>query len=865
MIQSDAVAPPLGPREIEVAKSGMKGDRRPPLADYRAKRDPERTPEPFGGPRVSDGRLFVIQKHAARRLHYDFRLEMDGVLKSWAVPRGPSVRPEEKRLAVHVEDHPVEYADFEGIIPEGNYGAGPVIVWDRGWYHLVKPDDPLEQLARGTLEFELYGIKLRGRWTLARMSGKEKEWLLLKKADAFVQDEELTERRQESVLSGLTVEELGDSSARLAALRSRLERLNTPRGEVSPHRWSLMLASLAPEPFSGKEWFFELKYDGVRILASRKGGTVELLGRSGQVVTARYPEVTRALGMLPVEQFLLDGEIVALDENGRPSFQRLQVRMHLTQPHDVERARARVPVTGIFFDCLAVDGRDLRRLPLRERKECLRLFLPSRGVIHYGEHILEYGEAFFEAVCAERLEGIVAKRVESRYVRGRSRDWLKIKCQRRQEFVIGGYTDPQGSRDYFGALLLGLYDNGNLVYVSRVGTGFDKKTLGMIWDRLEPLHRPTSPFQIGTPTGPGHHWVEPQLVCEVRFTEWTQDRGIRHPAFLGLRDDKRPEECRREPEIRIDLPAAPMVEPAQPQAKLTNLEKVFWPEEGYTKADLVAYYEAVAPFLLPYLTDRPLVLTRYPDGIAGKSFFQKDAPDFVPDWVRTERIYSKDAEREIDYFIVNDLETLRYVANMASIPLHLWASRLGALDRPDWLVLDLDPKGAPFTDVVKVARALYRILEELELPTFVKTSGATGLHILIPLGARYSHEEARTFARLLAMLGVGAEPEISTLARPIKVREGRVYIDFGQNGHGRTIVAPFSVRPLSGAPVSCPLRWEEVTARLDPKRFTIKTGPPRFEKLGDPMAPVLRGSINMRDVLARIERRLGAKGSRRPK
>ncbi len=837
---------------------------RPKLDQYRARRDPERTPEPFGGGRVAGSHLFVIQKHAARRLHYDLRLEMDGVLKSWAVPKGPSVRPQEKRLAVQVEDHPIEYAEFEGVIPADNYGAGPVIVWDQGWYRLVNDEDPVAQLARGKLEFELYGLKLRGRWILARMSGKEKEWLLLKKTDVFAAEEEATERYPESVLSGLTIEELRGGAAKLALLREELDGLKAPRGEVSPQNQALMLASPEARPFSAKGWLFEIKYDGVRVLAFRDGDAVELYGRNGRLVTARYPEVAHALRLLPVERFLLDGEIVASDESGRPSFQRLQARMHLTNPVDVEQARATVPVTGVFFDCLSLDGRDLRRLPLLERKGCLGLLLPLRGVIRYGEHVLEHGEAFFEAASEQRLEGIVAKRTESRYAGGRSREWLKIKCQLRQEFVIGGYTDPQGSRGYFGALHVGLYEGNRLTYVSKVGTGFDEDTLKLVCERLQPLTRPTSPFDVGSPAGRGHHWLEPRLVCEVRFTEWTRDGGVRHPAFLGLRDDKRPEECRRErpPEIRA-APAASRPQDRRAEVKITNPKKVFWPDEGYTKADLVAYYEAVAPLLLPYLRDRPLVLTRYPDGITGKSFFQKDAPDFVPDWVRTQRIYSKDAEREIDYFIVNDLDMLRYVVNLGTIPLHLWSSRLGSLDRPDWLILDLDPKGAPFTDVVKVARALRRVLDALELPSYVKTSGATGLHVLVPLGAGYSHDEARTFARLLALLVVEKEPRLATIARPVQARGGKVYIDFGQNGHGRTIVAPFSVRPLSGAPVSCPLRWEEVTARLDPKRFTIQTAPARFEKLGDPMAPVLEGTIDMAVALARVEDKLGAGEARR--
>src|SRR4030095_8563417 len=470
-----------------------------------------------------------------------------------------------------------------------------------------------------------------------------------------------------------------------------------------------------------------------------------------------------------------------------------------------------------------------------------------------------------------RLEGIVAKRASSAYTGGRSPDWIKVKCQRRGEFVIGGYTDPQGARGYFGALHIGLYDGTRLVYVSKVGTGFDHERLKSLWEKLQPLARATPPFDGGAiPTGRGHHWVEPRLVCEVRFSDWTNDGGIRHPTFLRLRSDTRPEDCRREeslPLSRDDAPeeiAAPAV-PASPaggesvakEGKLTNLKKLCGPAEGYTKGDLVAYYERVAPLLLPYLRDRPLVLTRYPDGITGKSFYQKDAPEFAPAWVRTERVYSKDAEREIDYFVVDDVESLRYVANSGAIPLHLWASRMGSLERPDWLVLDLDPKGAPFTDVVKVARALPRILDDLELPSYPKTSGATGLHILIPLGARYVDDEVRTFARLLRVLRVEAEPEISTVARPLRARRGKVYIDFGQNGHGQTIVAPFSLRPLPGAPASCPLLWSEVTARLDPARFTMATVPKRFEGMADPLLPVLGGGIDMAATLARMAKRFG--------
>ena len=850
------------------------GERPPPLEAYRKKRDPDRTPEPFGGRLPAGGRLFVVQKHAARRLHYDLRLEMDGVLKSWAVPKGPSGHAEEKRLAVHVEDHPIEYGDFEGVIPAGNYGAGSVIVWDYGWYRSTKPTDPLEQLARGKLEVEIFGYKMRGRWTLARMSGKDRDWLLLKKADGAAlppDGVELIERYPQSVVSGLTVEEMADRPARLAAVRARLEALGAPRGEVAARAQLFTLATLAERPFSDPAWLYEIKYDGVRVLADRRGDRVTLYGRSGQDTTSRYPEVVRALRALPIDRFVIDGEIVALDDAGRPSFQRLQPRMALTDPRDIELAARRQPAVGVFFDCLGLDDRDLRRRPLVERKECLRLLVPPLGPVRYGDHVAGEGRAFFEAASAQRLEGIVAKKARSVYSGGRTRDWIKIKCQKRQEFVVGGYTDPQGARGHFGALHLGLYDGPagarRLVYVSKVGTGFDQAGLAAIWARLRPLDRATPPFEAGAvPTGRGHHWVEPRLVCEVRFTDWTEDGGLRHPTFLGLRDDRKPEDCRRETAEPVDSgpTGGPEAEPAPapvaapdpgPRLKPTNLGKVFWPAEGYTKADLIEYYERIAPWMLPYLRDRPLVLTRFPDGIAGKSFYQKDAPEFAPAWVRTERIYSRDTERDIAYLVVDDVEMLRYVANSAAIPIHCWASRVPSLERPDWLVLDLDPKGAPFTDVVRVALALRRILDDLALPSYVKTSGATGLHILLPLGARYTYEQARTFARLLAVLGVEAEPEISTVARPLRDRGGKVYIDFGQNGHGQTIVAPFSLRPLAGAPASCPLEWREVTARLDPARFNLKTIAARFEKIADPLAPILGEGIDMAAAIERIQAR----------
>jgi bifunctional non-homologous end joining protein LigD len=913
----------------EALPAVKKPEPHPNLEDYRRKRDPARTPEPFGPdgdgagdrargaawrvpfPDTLPGPQFVVQKHWATSMHYDLRLALDGTLRSWAVPKGPSTHVEEKRLAVHVEDHPLEYADFEGVIPAGNYGAGSVIVWDRGWYGSFKPEPLSEQYERGKLELELHGFKLRGRWTLVRMGGRGKggkEWLLLKKADGAATEDEMVDRYPESVISGLSVEEMKDARGAVAALRDRVEALGAPRREL-PREVPFTLATLAEHAPQGAEWSFEIKYDGVRVLARRDGERVALYGRSGEDITARYPEIAAGIAGLAVPRFALDGEIVAEDERGRPSFQRLQARMHLKGARNVLAALKSVPARGMFFDILSLEGHDLRDLPLADRQELLARVLPPIGPVQRVGHVIEHGPAFYDAASELGLEGIVAKRRNGRYEGRRSAGWLKIKCQKRQEFVIGGMSPGQGGRAGFGALHVGVYEGDRLVYVTKVGTGFDDATLASVARALEPLRRDTSPFQVRSPAARGHVWCEPRLVCEVRFTEWTRDGGLRHPTFLGLRADVRPEDCRREappaetvdedgeesgnpiavagadPDraaprsaksraprargaastpARVAAAPAPAPAPAPPRVPLTNLRKVFWPD-GTTKGDLIAYYDAVAPLMLRYLRDRPAVLTRYPDGIDGKSFFQKDAPVYVPDWVRTEVIAGDEGSRDIRYFVLDDAESLRYVANLGTIPIHAWSARIGSLEHPDWMVIDLDPKGAPFTHVVQVARVVKDVLDELKLPGYPKTSGASGLHVLVPMGRRYTHSEVRTFARLIAMLVVEEVPEISTVARAIQARGGKVYVDFGQNGHGITIAAPFSARPVPAASASCPLRWDEVTARLDPARFNLRTIPERFAGMDDPLQGVMGEGIDMAAAIARIEKRMAAAAKTRRK
>ena len=850
------------PRHPKLSEESARG-----LDAYRDKRSADRTSEPFGSRAPRPG-LFVVQQHAARRLHYDFRLEWRGVLVSWAVPKGPSLDPKEKRLAVHVEDHPLDYADFEGVIPEGNYGAGAVILWDRGRWTPV--EDPDEGLAKGKLLFDLHGYKLRGRFTLVRTGGRAKpdsrDWLLIKKPDAYAERGEGASLPEESVLSGRTLAELREGSDRAARVGEQIEAAATAR-RVELAAVQPMLAETIDAPFSDPGWVFEVKYDGYRILAAAGGGEAMLRTRNGGPVTDRFPEVARALAALPTPHLVVDGEIVAMDAEGRPRFQRLQQRARLGRATDIERATVENPVTFFVFDLLGFGDRDLRELPLAQRKAWLAALLPARGPVRYADHFEARGEDVYAAVAAQGLEGIVAKRADSPYRAGRSPAWKKLRILASDDFVVVGFTPGSGSRPGFGSLDLGWYAGGDLVYAGRVGTGFRDEELVELRGALDAIVRDTPACAGPLPRTRGQTWVEPRLVCEVRYAEVTADGHLRQPSFVRLRDDKPPEECLR-PDRAEEAPAAPDPAPEpdpEPAAvagprvvPFTNLDKLFWPAEGYTKGDLIDYYRKISAWLLPYLADRPLVMTRYPDGIAGKSFYQKDAPEWVPAWVRRAQIWSEHAAREIDYFVCDDVESLLYVINMGTIPLHVWSSRVSDLQHPDWCILDLDPKDAPFAHVLKVARWIRDLCEELALPSFPKTSGASGLHVLLPLGRQLTYDQSRSFAELLAREVVRALPEIATIVRRVGSRKGRVYVDYLQNRHGQLLVAPFSVRPLPKAPVSMPLHWREVNAKLSNERFTIENAAARLRRLGeDPCAGVLEVEADLLGALARLAERVG--------
>ena len=861
-------------------------DQDPPPTDdlslYRAKRSADATPEPMGTVSSSAGRLFVVHKHATRNLHFDLRLEMDGVLKSWAVPKGPSYDPNDKRLAVKVEDHPLEYGDFEGIIPAGNYGAGGVIVWDRGEW--VALEDWREGLEKGKLLFELRGHKLHGRWTLVKIKKSEKDWLLIKERDGFVRQPG-DQFPETSVLSGLTVEEVKTGRTPAGVLHAALEATSAPRTTVDPRSVEVMLAEPANEAFTRDGWMFEIKLDGYRLLASKSRGGVLLLTRNGNDYTAVFPEIARALKALPLTEFIIDGEVVVLDPQGRPSFSRLQRRGRLSSAIEITHAAVELSATYFAFDLLAFEDFDLRPLPLVQRKSLLLQTFPKLGIVRALDHIEREGVRFLEQVDALGLEGIIAKKADAPYRGGRSDKWLKMKTDRTGDFVIVGFTAPKRSRSHLGALQLADMVNGTLVYAGRAGTGFDDAKLAELKVMLEPLVR-VGPPCAGPVVAPGvaplasadipetktTTWVEPVHVCEVRFREWTPDGLLRHPAFLALRPDKHPRDCERQGwavdaqvaghdehddgDVAVHHATMQHVAAPQPAAKtvaFSNLTKTYWPADRYTKGDLIDYYRAVSRWMLTYLRERPLVLTRYPDGIDGKSFYQKDAPDFAPEWIRTVPIWSEDTQREINYFVCDDEESLLYVANLGSIPLHIWASRVGSLELPDWCVIDLDPKEAPFSDVVRTALVLRTLCESIGLPSYVKTTGKTGLHILLPLGRQCTYAQSRTLGELLARVVLRELSDIATITRHVTKRGDKVYLDYLQNRTGQTIVAPFSVRPLPGATVSMPILWKEVNDALDPRNYTIRSALERMEQLGaDPVRPVLDDMPDLGAVLARL-------------
>jgi bifunctional non-homologous end joining protein LigD len=766
------------------------------LDEYRRKRDPKKTAEPFasGGESSRQAPTFVIQRHDARRLHYDLRLERDGVLASWAVPKGVPLEPGQQHLAVHVEDHPLDYAAFEGEIPAGQYGAGTVEIWDAGTYELV------EEKRDGGLTVRLEGKRLNGVWALvpAKLNGDPKNWLLIRKR-----------------------EDGGSRSRRtyVPMLATLEDEKNMPRGD---------------------DWEFEIKWDGYRIIASVVGGEPQLRTRKDQDYTERFANVAKELvKALKTPDCVIDGEVCALDEEGRPSFSAMQ------------QAKAGTPILYYVFDLLELDGQPIVELPLSERRERLRKLLDRRNRVVQLSESFDDGPALMGAARERRLEGIMAKRLDSRYLPGkRTRDWLKFKAHLEQEFVIAGYTRGKGRREKaFGSLVLAVYGDEGLQYAGNVGTGFDEAEIERLLQKLRPLERKDAPFP-DVPAMPRVRkgdvvWVEPTLVAQVSFAEWTHDRRLRAPVYLGLREDKRPEEVRRE------LPGEPagsipdVIKRGRRVLRLSNLDKLFWPEEGITKGELLAYYRDVAPLVVPHLRDRPFTMKRYPDGWQGKHFFQKDAPPGMPEWIPTVELEVSTREkprrrRKIQAPLVNDELTLLWMVNMACIDLNTWYSRVDRIERPDFVLFDLDPSpDVGFRETVQVALLVKQALDALGLESFPKTSGADGMHVLVPIERRSTYEDTRQFAEIVARALATTHRGLVTTEWSRAKRRG-VLIDANQNGEGKTIASVYSVRPKEGAPVSTPLLWDEVDEALDPAAFTMDAVRRRIEEHGDLFEGVLR-------------------------
>jgi bifunctional non-homologous end joining protein LigD len=778
------------------------------LTEYRKKRDPKKTPEPFGGKKKGQEPIFVVQRHDARRLHYDFRLERNGALASWAVPKGIPLEPGQRALAVHVEDHPLEYASFEGEIPKGEYGAGLVEIWDRGTYELV------EEKRNGGLTVRLHGERLDGTWTLvpAKLDGDPKNWLLLRKREDGVPEQ--------------------------------------PRAR---RRYQPMLATLAEDVPRGQDWVFEVKWDGYRAIADVHGGEATLTSRRGNDLTARFESVAKAIERaVKTPDCVLDGEVCALDEEGRATFSAMQ------------QGKKGTRYIFVAFDVLEVEGRPLIDLPLAERQERLATLLDRRNRTIQLSEAFDNGAALYRAAQEQGFEGIVAKRRDSRYTPGRrSREWLKIKTHGRQELVIAGYTRGQGRRSgRFGSLILGYWQDGQLVYAGNVGTGFSDEEIDRLLAKLRPLERKDAPFPE-VPKMPkvrrdAIHWVEPKLVAEIEFVEWTHDGRLRAPSYQGLREDKAADDVERE-EPKPMEPIPTEIRKGKRVLKLSNLDKPFWPEEGITKGDLLAYYRDVAPVLVPHLKDRPFTMKRYPDGAFGKFFFQKDAPSHMPDWIPTVELMvtTRDKPRQrrkIQAPLVNDELALLWMVNMGCIDANVWYSRVDNTSRPDFVLFDLDPSDdVGFPETIQVALLVKQALDALELESCVKTSGSDGIHVLVPIARRHTYDDTREFAEIVASALARTHRGLVTTEWTRAKRRG-VLIDSNQNGEGKTIASVYSVRPREGAPVSTPLRWEEVKEGLDPRDFTMDVVRERIEQHGDLFGPVLRGRQSLSAALKAVRK-----------
>jgi bifunctional non-homologous end joining protein LigD len=904
-----------------------------PLNEYKKKRSFDNTPEPTGGKPEDQVLHFVIQKHDASRLHYDFRLEMRGVLKSWAVPKGPSLNPADKRLAMLVEDHPYDYKNFEGIIPEGNYGAGSVIIWDEGTYEPLEEGNTKEEQEKillkgfhaGQIKFRMHGQKLKGEFVLVKTPKRaDNAWLLIKHRDAHATDEDIT-LQDRSVTTNRTLEEVeSDAGSRewksnrsaartekktekTPAKKSENKKITTSKksagsksaegaGDIQkklepyskfkskmPVDVLPMLATLADRPSEEEGWMYEVKWDGYRALSYLDNGNVDIRSRNNKPFNKKFYPIYNELLNWKVNA-LFDGEIIVINNKGLPDFNALQTW----------RSEADGELVYYLFDMLWLEGISLMNVPLRERRKLLEAIAPKSGMVRLSENFDISGEEFFALADKMGLEGIVAKKATSLYVPDvRSKEWLKIKTEKHQEVVIAGYTKNENTSRKISALLLGIYDQDELVFIGPVGTGFTTKMQDDILQRLKPLETKKCPFrEIPEYNKPSRFrpnpppaevtWVKPRLVAEISYRSVSSDGSLRHPSFRGIRDDKSPDEVRREAVIPIvelheketallkkkgitekgKIERKTLLNPTDEtqvrsieghDLKFTNLSKEFWPEEGVTKRDMLNYYYQVAPYMLPYYKDRPQTLNRFPNGIYGKSFYQKDVTGKVPSWIGTHQYYSETDQREKNFLVVTNEASLLYIASLGCIEMNPWSSRTQTPDNPDWCIIDLDPDKNPFDQVIETACVTKKVLDAVGVPSYCKTSGSTGLHIYIPLGAKYTYEDSKEFGRVLVKIIHAEIPKFTSIERLTANRKGKIYLDFLQNRPQATVAGPYSLRPKPGAPVSMPLDWNEIKKGLKITDFNIFNAVDRLKERGDLFKGVLDKGIDRQKTLRKIE------------
>ena len=904
------------------------------LEKYVEKRDFTKTAEPKAGKsQAKDALTFVIQKHDASHLHYDFRLEMDGVLKSWAVPKGPSTDPKTKRLAMMVEDHPYDYRKFEGIIPEGQYGGGTVIVWDEGTYEPIeeikgkKAQEAalLKELKAGSLKIKLHGTKLRGEYALVKTHGMgENGWLLIKHNDDYASKKDIT-KLDESVLSGKTIAQMEKTSEKVwqhgheenvEKEKSKSKKKSPPKpveevvGDDTdvpvvdtagtdvaaliksapkaaiPKNVKPMKATLVDEPFDDPDWLYEVKWDGYRAVAFINNGDVQLVSRNNLSFDKFYP-IVAALKKWKINA-VIDGEVLVLNDKGISNFGALQNW----------RSEADGQLVYYVFDILWYEGKNLMGLPLRDRLAILKDILPTdNDSIRQSKVFEANGVEFFNAAERIGLEGIIAKKASSVYTSDlRSRKWLKIKVHRRQEVVIAGFTKNQGTSKPFSALALGVYDNGTLRYVGKVGTGFNDKMQKEMMAQFKPLITDKSPFEVEPDVdkpsrfrpqrlGAKPTWLKPELVGEVAFAEVTSDGVFRQASFKGMRTDKKAKdviletpkhttETVEEVDKKVTGDHSKAIEPPKEKGrktllnptdetqvrkicghdiKFTHLSKVYWPEDNVTKRDMFNYYYQVAEYILPYLKDRPMSLNRFPDGIHGPSFYQKDVKGKAPDWITKTFPYTNGEGEHKEYLVGSDEAVLLWMASLGCIEMNPWFSRVQSPDNPDYCVIDLDPDKNTFDQVVEAALEVKKVLDAVDVPSFCKTSGSTGMHIYIPLGAKYDYDQSQLFARIIVNIVHKQIPDYTSLERMVANRKGKMYLDFLQNRPGATIAGPYSLRPKPGATVSMPLAWDEVKPGLTMKDFTIFNSIDRLKETGDLFKGVLGKGIDLEKVIKKAQ------------